>query len=384
MVFFLPTIYAMELVFMKVICVLSILAGALLSTVSFAASFDCSKAKSFSEKAICTNPDLSAMDDNLLGLYKSAKNNATDAKAFKDMTRAMWNQREACATEECVRTWYSNAETVYTKLSAKALSSVKISKNIESRFVSIVSQAQNENSSASNDMARGGIKASRDEKICSIISGSKVENWNGKIKTLSSNSDGKGVLAIEIAPGIILTTHNNSFSDSLSNISTLIEPSSELFKKASSMKVGEDVTFSGVFIPGNESCIDEKSLSLQGGLSEPEFIFKFEGISEHNVNLRNTTQSQYTPEETKKATEALNEIYDSFAKVCVLIGEGKDDAAKNVINSIASVSSHHNDINQSEFDGVKEFFLQYRNLTVENCKRYSVEFIKMAYSNSQN
>jgi uncharacterized protein len=51
-----------------------------------AASFDCAKASSFVEKAICSDKQLSSMDDQLARLYKAARatggNAALDAEQF--------------------------------------------------------------------------------------------------------------------------------------------------------------------------------------------------------------------------------------------------------------------------------------------------------------
>jgi uncharacterized protein len=52
---------------LKILLVLLLLAGG----VGHAASFDCTKAKSPQEKAICASPELSAADDQLAAAYKA-------------------------------------------------------------------------------------------------------------------------------------------------------------------------------------------------------------------------------------------------------------------------------------------------------------------------
>jgi len=149
----------------------------------------------------------------------------------------------------------------------------------EKTFISIVSSAQGESRSAANDMARGGVKFSRDKKICDLFSNKlAINNWVGTISTLSANSDGKGVLEIDIANGVQVKTWNNALSDFRDN--TLLDPRSNIFKTASSLSVGEVIKFSGSFIGGDSGdCIRESSMTLQGKLSSPEFIFKFSDIS---------------------------------------------------------------------------------------------------------
>ncbi len=155
-----------------------------------------------------------------------------------------------------------------------------LSKFNQKQFIQIVRQGQSSLRVVTNDMQRGGVKAKRDKAICEMvrnIGGLNVSNWVGKIINLSSNGDGKGVLGIEIAPGITVKTWNNSLSDVLHH--TLIDPSSKLFEKASAMKIGQMVQFSGSFHPGSETeCVYEASITLNGKISEPEFVMTFSDI----------------------------------------------------------------------------------------------------------
>ena len=150
----------------------------------------------------------------------------------------------------------------------------------QKRFVAIIQDAQRSSRTASNEMQKGGIKARRDKAICDLIAsgnGLSVSNWSGKIKKLSANGDGKGVLDIEIGPGISVKTWNNSISDSMHG--TLINPASKLFERASAMQVGQMVLFSGKFHSGSGSeCVYEASITLEGKISEPEFIMTFSEI----------------------------------------------------------------------------------------------------------
>jgi uncharacterized protein len=73
-----------------------------------AASFDCSKARSVSEKFICGNPALSRMDDELAVVYARAKAAAPDKEAFAAETRRRWQEREdGCIDAACLRLWYA-------------------------------------------------------------------------------------------------------------------------------------------------------------------------------------------------------------------------------------------------------------------------------------
>jgi hypothetical protein len=154
------------------------------------------------------------------------------------------------------------------------------SKFNQKQFIQLVRQAQNSYRLAMTDMQRDGVKAKRDKAICEIARNSGgliVSNWVGKIINLSANGEGKGVLGIEIAPSVTIKTWNSSLSDVLHH--TLIEPGSKLFEKSSAMKIGQIVQFSGTFHPGPDpECIYEANITLNGKVSEPEFIMTFSDI----------------------------------------------------------------------------------------------------------
>jgi hypothetical protein len=153
--------------------------------------------------------------------------------------------------------------------------------DLEASFIGIVSTAQRDSQRAENDMQRGGIKARRDEAICSAIPSLRADNWIGTTERIDSNSDGKGILGIRIAPDVIVTTWNNEYSDIGSG--TLLEPGSSLFQVASAMKTGQLAIFSGIFLPGSGGdCLMEGSLTLSGKLESPEFILRFLHLSTYN------------------------------------------------------------------------------------------------------
>jgi len=80
-------------------------------------SFDCSKAKSPSEKLICSDSQLAKEDNELQALYNAAKLKAKDPVAFKAMTTAAWKEREVnCLDRVCVLNWYASRKAVYQNI----------------------------------------------------------------------------------------------------------------------------------------------------------------------------------------------------------------------------------------------------------------------------
>lgn len=84
-----------------------------LSLAAEAASFDCTRARSYSEKLICSDPELSKLDESLGADYRAAKKRTGNSKEFRDFARQNWLKREACTTPECVKAWFFNSRVTY-------------------------------------------------------------------------------------------------------------------------------------------------------------------------------------------------------------------------------------------------------------------------------
>lgn len=151
----------------------------------------------------------------------------------------------------------------------------------QSEFLKIVRRGQSESKLANNDTEKVGARADRESAICGLLGQLAVTDWIGKVDTLTLNSDGKSVIVIEIARHAYVKTYNNTVSDILSEARTLIQPGTDLFNKAAQLREGQRVKFSGTFIRDSSDsggCIEQGSLTINGKLAEPEFIFRFSDI----------------------------------------------------------------------------------------------------------
>lgn len=94
--------------FKKLICLsISSLILVVLSTTSFAASFDCKKSSTLVEKAICSNPKLSKLDDSLAKAYKQALDKAGDRASLQAEQRDWLSKiRNPCRHEACIQEAY--------------------------------------------------------------------------------------------------------------------------------------------------------------------------------------------------------------------------------------------------------------------------------------
>lgn len=148
-------------------------------------------------------------------------------------------------------------------------------------FLHAVFTAQLAVMDAKNDMQKGGARAAREKAICERLPNLQASNWIGTVYRVTSNSAGKGVLELLIAPDVYVKTWNNAFSDAFDH--TLIEPGTAVFNGASQLEKGQLIAFSGQFVADTtgSGCVRESSLTLDGKLREPEFIFRFQGVAPH-------------------------------------------------------------------------------------------------------
>jgi hypothetical protein len=150
----------------------------------------------------------------------------------------------------------------------------------EARLIDIVADARQAYRAGANDMAKGAARPARAHALCAVFPRLDVNDWTGKVAVLSTNNDGRGILSVEIAKDVQITTWNNALSDASSN--TLLAPDSALFRKAVALHVGQSVTFAGTFFAATPDCIKESSLTIEGAMTKPEFIFRFSNLLPHS------------------------------------------------------------------------------------------------------
>jgi hypothetical protein len=143
-------------------------------------------------------------------------------------------------------------------------------------LLAAVEAAQQQYREAPNDMAKGAARPVRARALCRAVASPHIEGWLGKISKLSTNGEGKGVISIQIGPDTYVRTWNNAFSDIADN--TLIDPSTPLFRVASSLKEGQKVRFSAILFPNATDCYKEGSMTMDGSITAPEFIMRLTNI----------------------------------------------------------------------------------------------------------
>jgi uncharacterized protein len=95
--------------------VLSLTVLMLFISTAQAVSFDCQKAKTFIEKAICANPELSDLDDELGSQFQLALTDNKNPALFKKQQLAWLKQRDTCQTVDCVKKSYKQRIAILTR-----------------------------------------------------------------------------------------------------------------------------------------------------------------------------------------------------------------------------------------------------------------------------
>jgi uncharacterized protein YecT (DUF1311 family) len=146
----------------------------------------------------------------------------------------------------------------------------------EAAFISVIVDARSEYYNGSNELIKGAARVHRRGRLCQVMQSLTVRGWTGAVANLSSSSGGKGVLVVSIAPNITIMTTNNDFSDSIDH--TLIDPSSNVFSQVASLSKGQRILFSGSFLPNQTDCVREASMTQEGSMTDPEFLFHFADV----------------------------------------------------------------------------------------------------------
>lgn len=221
-----------------------------------------------------------------VGFLSAADQKVTQGAGVHDP--GVWRQRQKDAAEESERNTaqaagFKSVEEYRTAAlygaTTKAAYDQKLREQAffvapeeQRRVVSAIEEARKSFRASQNDLAKGGTRHQRRAAMCGALRTRAVRGWVGTLHQLSSNSDGKGVVSIQIGRDVYVKTWNNAFSDISHR--TLIDPSSPLFGRLASLKQGQQVKFSGQLFDSDVDCFAEGSITLAGSMETPEFIIR--------------------------------------------------------------------------------------------------------------
>lgn len=152
----------------------------------------------------------------------------------------------------------------------------------EQEFISANDSIMDAYNQAPNDLKKSAIKTIRNKQIKNALNGQfQIQNWVFILDEMQTTGSGDAILKVKMGKKpVYLETWNNTLSDIMDN--TLIKQNSNLYKAISELKVGDTLSLSGNFIEDQNTFIKEGSLSEEGSISEPEYLFVFKDVKKYD------------------------------------------------------------------------------------------------------
>lgn len=141
--------------------------------------------------------------------------------------------------------------------------------------VELIQGARDQYADATNDLQRNAALEERDEDICAVLGDGRVENWTGQVYEIEDDSDGRGVLGINIEPD----TQVLNRAGGLSGEGTLIEPG-PLLDRVTQLEEGQVVTFGGRFVADEDdaSCFTNPRLTQSNEIGKPLMVIRYTDV----------------------------------------------------------------------------------------------------------
>ena len=130
-----------------------------------------------------------------------------------------------------------------------------------------------------NDITLVTAARDRASAVCALLPpGGTVKDWVGTITKVDTVVGGKqGQVAVKVADDVQLHTWSRASEDAKAH--TLVDPNSDVYRELADLEKGDQVRFSGAFVPKGATCIHETSLFARNGMLTPGFVFRFTAVS---------------------------------------------------------------------------------------------------------
>lgn len=151
---------------------------------------------------------------------------------------------------------------------------------VEKDFIALIKKYMEQFDGAANELQQSALRNNRKIEISKLMKSKTIKSWTGTINNMTTTTEGKAHVSIQIAPEIEIMNMNNSFSDL--NTNSLIDMNSQIYKDLINMAQGQKVIFSCQLLPDERDYIQEMSLTIAGSMQEPTFICKFDSIKPLN------------------------------------------------------------------------------------------------------
>jgi len=146
----------------------------------------------------------------------------------------------------------------------------------QNEFVAVVEKHRSMLSGAKNNIVKKEVRNARASALMEADVAQFVGGWIGEVSSIDVAGD-DGVFSVEVGDDIRITTWNNELSDISDE--TLIKRGSEPYISLMNLSRGDKVRIAGEFLPSEEDYFKEVSLTLDGAMQDPEFLFRFKSIT---------------------------------------------------------------------------------------------------------
>jgi hypothetical protein len=146
-------------------------------------------------------------------------------------------------------------------------------------------QAREYSSAKANDFRQNAVWEERQRTLCAL-GASRVEGWIGRVHSVRGKlfaTDSNASLSVYIGKDIRLETYAADIPERYNP--TTIQKGTKLFDTVSKLKERDRIKFSGQFVareadhPTQAGCAIEVSITRDGGMSEPQLIFRFAEVA---------------------------------------------------------------------------------------------------------
>lgn len=145
-------------------------------------------------------------------------------------------------------------------------------------FLGVVAEYKERFRSAANELQQSTLRDQRRTAVVKVLGSQLIaENWIGTLRNLETNTEGKAIVSVRLASGVDLLTWNNALSDTMHQ--TMIDKGTPVYAALMNMTVGDPVMVSGKFVPSDQDGALETSMTIDGSMNAPEFLFRFNQIS---------------------------------------------------------------------------------------------------------
>ena len=147
----------------------------------------------------------------------------------------------------------------------------------EAQFISTVERYISLYKSASNELQKSSLRTQRAKELEGLVRDRNISGWVGTLREMTTTSGGDAAIVIQLPRSSIrVRTWNNTFSDVLG--ATLIKHGSSLYNQIAVLSKGNAVKFEGSFLIDVRDWVKEASVTENGSMTEPEFLFRFADV----------------------------------------------------------------------------------------------------------